>query len=116
MFLNDGSYIAPIERMLSGLSQKQRVNTVNIANAQTPGYIAREMSFSDVLGTNNPFETNMSQQMGGHMQEIDQWTGAPVDMQKELVEMQKNMLYYSMVSRRASTIFTALKTAIAVGR
>jgi flagellar basal body rod protein FlgB len=116
MFLNGDSYIGPTSNILSVISQKQKINSVNIANAQTPGYIARTASFSDMLGENNPFETPLSQKMGGHMQEIDQLSGAPVDLQKELVEMQKNMLYYSMATRRASSIFTALKTAVNVGK
>jgi flagellar basal-body rod protein FlgB len=116
MFLNGDSYIAPISNMLSAISQRQKINSANVANAQTPGYIARSASFSDLLQENNPFETPLSQKMGSHLEEIDQETGAPVDLQKELVEMQKNGLFYSMATRRASTIFTALKTASQVGR
>jgi len=116
MFLNDDSYIAPISNVLSVISQKQKINSANVANAQTPGYIARTASFSDLLQENNPFETPLSQKMGGHMQEIDQLSGAPVDLQQELVDMQKNMLYYSMATRRATSIFTALKTVINVGK
>jgi len=116
MFFNDDSYIKPISNILNVISQKQKITSVNIANAQTPGYIARKASFADMLQANNPFETNLSQKMGGHMQEIDQYSGAPVDLQQELIDMQKSALYYSMATRRASSIFTALKTVTGVGR
>jgi flagellar basal-body rod protein FlgB len=116
MFFNDDSYIKPISNMLGVISQKQKITSVNIANAQTPGYIARKASFSDLLQTNNMFETSLSQRMGGHFREIDQYSGVPVDLQQELIDMQKNTLYYNMATRRASSVFTALKTASGVGR
>jgi flagellar basal-body rod protein FlgB len=116
MFLNDDSYIKPINNILNVISQKQKITSVNIANAQTPGYIARKASFSDLLQTNNLFETSLSQRMGGHFQEMDQYSGAPVDLQQELIDMQKNTLYYSMATRLASSKFTALKTVSGVGR
>ena len=116
MFFNDDSYIKPISNVLNVISQKQKITSVNIANAQTPGYIARKASFADLLQSNNLFETSLSQRMGGHFREIDQYSGAPVDLQQELIDMQKNSLFYSMATRRASSIFTGLKTVSGVGR
>ncbi|MFX8715878.1 hypothetical protein ABTM38_19610, partial [Acinetobacter baumannii] len=81
-----------------------------------PGYTAREVSFADLLKTDNPFETDLSRKMGSKMSEIASSTGQPVDLQKEMIEMQKNSLYYSMVTRRASSIFTSLKAAAQIGR
>ena len=101
---------------LSALSERQRITSANIANAHTPGYTAREVSFSDLLRTDNPFETDLSQKMGSKLSEMNNNTGVPVDIQKELVEMQKNMLFYSVASRRAASIFNSLKAASQVGR
>jgi flagellar basal body rod protein FlgB len=101
---------------LGALSESQRITSANIANAQTPGYTAKGVNFSDLLKTDNPFETDLSRKMGSKVSEVGADTGVPVDLQKELITMQKNMLYYSMVTRRASTIFNSLKSASQVGR
>lgn len=101
---------------LSAISARQKLTSANIANAQTPGYTAREMSFSEVLKADNPFETHLSQSMGSKLSEMNNNTGTPVDLQKELVEMQKNLLFYSMITRRAASVVTSLKSASQVGR
>jgi flagellar basal body rod protein FlgB len=101
---------------LGAISERQRLTSANIANAHTPGYTARSISFADLLKTDNPFETDLSQKIGSKLSEISTDTGTPVDIQKELIDMQKNMLFYSMTTRRASTIFNSLKAASQVGR
>ncbi|WP_373532230.1 flagellar basal body rod protein FlgB [Vampirovibrio sp.] len=101
---------------LTAISAKQKLTSANIANAQTPGYTAREMSFAEVLKTENPFETDLSQRMGSKLSEMNNNSGLPVDLQKELVEMQKNLLFYSMTTRRAASVFNSLKNATQVGR
>jgi len=101
---------------MAAISQRQSLTSANIANAQTPGYTAKSVSFSDLLQADSPFETKLSHQMGSHMSEISTDTGMSVDLQKELIDMQKNLLYYSMVSRRASSIVSNLKAASQVGR
>lgn len=108
--------ISQISLTLRAISDRQKVNSANLSNAQTPGYVARELNFADLLKTDNPFETALSQKMGSRLSEMTSETGVPVDIQKELIEMQKNMLFYSMTTRRASTIFNGLKAASQVGR
>lgn len=100
---------------LKAISERQKLVTNNVANAHTPGYTAKEVSFSDLLNADSPFETRLSQEMGQRMPEATS-TGMPVDLQKEMIQMQKNMLFYGMASRRASTIINTLKTASQIGR
>lgn len=111
-----GSTLKSVTTALHAISERQRIASANLANAHTPGYTAREVSFSDLLKTDNPFEIALSQKMGSKLTEMTSDAGVPVDMQKELIEMQKNMLFYSMTTRRASTIFNTLRTASQVGR
>lgn len=101
---------------MAAIGERQRLTSANIANAHTPGYTARSVNFADLLKVDNPFETQLSQKMGSKLSEMSTDTGTPVDLQKELIDMQKNLLYYSMVTRRASTIFSSLKAASQVGR
>jgi flagellar basal-body rod protein FlgB len=115
MFFTDAS-LQPIMQNFSAISERQRLSSANIANAHTPGYTARSASFSDLLKANNPFETDLSRKMGSKVSEINNNTGLPVDLHKELIEMQKNMLFYTMETRRATTLFTGLKSAAQVGR
>ncbi|MCE3235272.1 MAG: hypothetical protein K0Q50_1452 [Vampirovibrio sp.] len=116
MELLPNNSIDVVLRSMAAISERQRLTSANIANAHTPGYTARSVSFSDLLKADNPFETDMSQKMGSKLTEISTDTGTPVDIQKELIDMQKNLLYYSMATRRASTIFSSLKAASQVGR
>lgn len=115
MYLTD-SYLSPILHTLSAVSERQKLTSANLANAHTPGYTARSASFSDILQGYNPLETELSRKMGSHISEVNYNTGKPVDMQQELIDMQKNLLFYSMASRRATSIFTGLKAAAQVGR
>ena len=116
MGISPDASLRPVLQSLAAISERQKLVSANIANSQTPGYTARHVSFSDLLKTDNPFETALSQRMGSKLSEMSTDTGMPVDMHQELIEMQKNLLYYSMVTRRASSVFSHLKTAAQVGR
>lgn len=115
-FANISTRIDPFRTALNAVSERQRLTSSNIANAHTPGYTAREVSFSDLLKTDSPFETALSQRMGSKFTEMNNNTGMPVDLQKELIEMQKNNLMYMMVTKVTGTYFSNLKTATQVGR
>jgi flagellar basal body rod protein FlgB len=116
MDLMSNSSIDLAVHYLGAISERQKLTSANIANAHTPGYTARSINFADLLKTDNPFETQLSQKMGSKLSEVSTETGVAVDLQKELIDMQKNLLFYSMVTRRASTIFSSMKAASQVGR
>ncbi len=101
---------------MSAIAQRQNLTSANIANAQTPGYTAKSVSFADLLQGSSPFETRLSHKMGSQLSNMSTDSGVSVDLQKELIDLQKNMLFYSMVSRRASSIVTNIKAASQVGR
>ncbi len=109
-----------IDRMVTGLTDEQKVISNNIANSHTPGYVRQEYNFADVLGNlNNPFETDLSRKMGsmkGSSFAQEEGIAKPVDLAREMVEMQKVFLNYSMVTRRASTIFSNIRRATQIGR
>jgi flagellar basal body rod protein FlgB len=110
--------INSISRIISSLSANQKITAHNVANAQTPGYVRQVPSFSDTLGNmNNPFETTLSAKMGSLMpQTLARQTGKPVDLSEEFLLMQKYFLDYSVVTRRASSIFNNLRRASQIGR
>ncbi|MBP3924240.1 hypothetical protein J6E39_03255 [bacterium] len=105
-----------VSLMLDLISQKQRALGSNLANMDTPGYVRRDVEFADYLGTiNNPIETRLSEILGpsGVIEERDY---EEIDPAKELTEMQKNSLFYTMATRRMSNIITEMKTVINVGK
>lgn len=107
-----------IEGIVAGLGSRQKAISNNIANAHTPGYIRQEETFSDVLGRmRNPFETPLSRKMGTSVHTaMVQGSGESVELAREMVDMQKNFLYYSMTTRRMSSIFNNLRKASQIGR
>ena len=102
--------------MLDLISQKQRALGTNVANMDTPGYVRRDIDFSQYLGSmNSPLETKLSTQLGpsGVLEERKR---QEIDIAEELTEMQKNSLLYTMATRRMSNIITEMKTVINVGK
>ncbi len=108
----------PIANVLNAVSNNQKLVSSNISNAQTPGYTAKSTTFSQLLyNQHSPFETKMSKQMGSSLQPLGHMeTGQPVNMKQELLTMQKNMLFYSMTTRRAASVFNMLRTSSQIGR
>ncbi|MBR6126217.1 hypothetical protein IKQ21_00880 [bacterium] len=102
--------------MMDLVSQRQRALGSNVANVDTPGYVRRDIDFSQYLGSmNSPLETKLSTKLGpsGILEEREK---AEIDIAEELAEMQKNSLLYTMATRRMSNIITQMKTVINVGK
>ncbi len=110
--------IDSIGQIIGSLSSQQKVISNNIANWNTPGYVRQEYKFSDVLGNlNNPYETDLSKKMGAMTNaNFTETDGQPVDISKEMVDMQKTYLNYSLVTRRISTVFNNIRRATQIGR
>jgi flagellar basal-body rod protein FlgB len=116
--LNIDATLNPMSAMLRGLGEKQQLIASNLANANTPGYLAKSASFSDIMATlNHPFETRLSAKMGSMLPaEFKYGAEGPVNIQHEFVDMQKNLMHYNMTTRRLSTIFSTIRTATQIGR
>ena len=102
--------------MLDLISQRQRALGSNIANVDTPGYVRRDVDFSQYLGSmNSPIETKLSTALGPSGV-IEDRREEEIDIARELSEIQKNSLMYSMATRRMSNIITQMRTVINVGK
>ena len=102
--------------MMDLISQRQRALGSNIANMDTPGYVRRDIDFSQYLGSmNSPLETKLSTQLGpsGILEDRQR---SEIDVAEEFAEMQKNALLYSMATRRMSNVINQMKTVINVGK
>lgn len=102
--------------MLDLISQRQRALGANVANVDTPGYVRRDIDFSQYLGSmNSPIETKLSTNLGPSGV-IEDRREKEIDIAEELAELQKNSLMYTMATRRMSNIITEMKTVINVGK
>lgn len=102
--------------MLDLISQRQRALGSNVANVDTPGYVRRDIDFSQYLGSmNSPIETKLSNALGPSGV-IEDRRKQEIDIAEELSEIQRNSLMYTMATRRMSNIITQMKTAINVGK
>jgi len=108
----------PIDRtnvMLGLISSRQEALAGNLSNVDTPGYVRRDIDFSQYIHTmNSPLETQLSQKMGpsGVISER-QNKMTPED---ELAMMQKNSILYAMATRRLSSKITEMRTILNVGK
>ncbi len=102
--------------MLDLITQRQVAIGSNLANMDTPGYVRRDIDFSEYLGSmNSPLETKLSEKLGASAV-ISQRTYEEIRPDKELMELQNNAILYTMATRRMSNIITEMKTVINVGK
>ena len=108
----------PIDKsqlILDAISKKQEVMAANVTNANTPGYVRRDVSFNQILATDNsPLETKLIEKIGTNPFFLDE--EGQVDLKQELVEMQKNSMYYAVATRRMTSVITQMRTVTNVGK
>lgn len=101
--------------LLDAISHKQEVIGANLSNINTPGYLRRDVSFSQLLGqATSPLETELSSKLGPSPFMIE--TGGEVKAPQELIELQKNALMYTIATRRVTSAITQLRTVTQVGK
>lgn len=108
--------LTPIEQtksVLDAISKKQEVIAANIANANTPGYLRKNVSFSQLLNAGGPLDTDLSKRIGPNPFIMEE--NGEVDVKQELIQMQKNSMYYAVAARRMSSVITQMKTVTNVG-
>ena len=102
-------------KILNLLSKDQSIITSNITNVDTPNYIRKKSNFEDVIGSiRSPIETELAKKMGPSPLTSEQ--DGKVVLENELMNMQRNFLLYSMVTRRAGSLVTVIKGAAQIGR
>ncbi len=105
-----------VSLMMDLIAQRQRALGSNLANIDTPGYVRRDINFSDYLGSmNSPLETKLSEKLGPSGI-IEEKQHEEIDPANELMQLQENSIFYTMATRRMSNIITEMKTVINVGK
>ncbi|EAR65728.1 flagellar basal-body rod protein B [Bacillus sp. NRRL B-14911] len=125
--------ISTLENSLNQASLKQKVVAQNIANADTPNYKAKDVSFKSVLQSemaiggieakrtdvrHYSFAAEGSGQSGVIINKNTDFNhnGNNVDMDKEMSELAENQIYYNALVERISGKFTSLQNVIRGGR
>ena len=123
--------ITSLEYALDYASQKQKVISNNIANADTPNYKAKSVSFSKMLETemnsspianktdNRHFDfTSKTGTNGVYVNKNVSYNhnGNSVDIDQEMSSLAMNQIYYNAVTDRINGKFQSLQNVIKGGR
>lgn len=97
------------------IAERHKALSSNLANMNTPNYRRKDISFSQYLGGyTDPLETNLARKMGPSPVTV-QTADERIDPAKELSEMQKNSILFTIASRRMNSLITEMKTVINLG-
>ena len=111
-----GDSFGKVNLVMDLISQRQRALSSNVANIDTPGYVRKDINFQQYLGSmNSPLETELSAKLGPSAIIEDREEG-PINPARELTEMQKNSVMYTIATRRMTTLISELRTVLNVGK
>ncbi len=104
-------------KMLSLVSKRQEALSDNIANMHTPGYVRKDVDFSQYLSSDSAsrLENKITEKFG--VSPVTSASGAEgeiISTEDELANMQENYLLYAMAVRNLSSTITEIKTALNV--
>ncbi|AYF42583.1 flagellar basal body rod protein FlgB [Ethanoligenens harbinense] len=109
-------------KAIDALWQRSNVISDNVANADTPGYQQKSVSFEDQLsqaisdGSLSAGELDsVSPQVQVESGTISSSDSNGVDMETQMVELMRNQLQYSYLTRGVSDQLSMLKTAASGG-
>lgn len=125
-----GGTIANLESGLTYATVKQKTIAQNIANADTPNYKAKDVSFKQMLSEATTSGISASKTNEKHIDfQAEQSTpgvysysnlnyrqnGNGVDMDKEQASLAENTIYYNALIERVSSKYTTLQTVLKGG-
>ena len=110
----------PIENMLDWAAKRQQTISANLANVDTPGYKARDISFSEhlqslALTTTSPEHFQPVSQSAMRVYEVGteaKENGNTVDLDHEMTELTKNGLQYIALIQFLNQKIRTLRSAI----
>ncbi len=104
-------------KLMDATALRQRVLSNNLANANTPGYLRKDVEFSSALASALDGGIEKIRQVEPEVVVDDKALvdnrGNSVSIQKELGEMTQNGLLYDFAAEMTSQKFSLLRKAIA---
>ena len=108
--------IDSLHAALRGLSTRQRVIANNLANSETPGYLAGTVSFEDSLRTamrrGEPKTAAVSQGTSANPAFVN---GNNVELDEETVALLETGMRYQLLTQAVSSKYSIIRTAIGRG-
>ena len=112
MQINDPTFMA-LQASLQGLNLRRQAAEDNIANIETPGYLANRVAFEDSLRTaidrGNPALANPAVTRSNAPTRLN---GNNVAIDEEIVGLTETALRHQLVVEAMNTKFRLLRTAI----
>ena len=109
----DDLTIATVHTALRGLSQRQKAIANNIANVETPGFVAQKVSFEDSLRAaitmGAPQAANVAVTPSDHYANVN---GNNVQLDDETMSLVDTGLQYQLMVEAMNAKFGLLRTAI----
>jgi flagellar basal-body rod protein FlgB len=105
-----------IQASLDGLAARQRITATNLANSETPGYIAQNVSFEDSLASaissEQPAGTEITT---GVTSDPENLNGNNVSVDGETLSMVDTGLRYQLATQSMNAKFKLLSSSIRFG-
>jgi len=115
--LGEDHTVSLLSKMMELSTSRQKVIANNLANANTPGYIRRELDFKDELSKlikDGDFES--LKQMDGKLildkENVAGNDGNNVHVSSEMNEMSQNGILFSLTQKALKTKMNIIKSAI----
>lgn len=122
--MNVGNKLFPVvENLLDWTAKRQQAISANLANIDTPGYKAKDVSFSAQmkalsLDVNSPAHLEPTNTSGMSVFEVgtkEKQNGNTVDLDREMTELTKNGLQYVALVQFLNQKLRTLRSAIRDG-
>jgi flagellar basal-body rod protein FlgB len=102
-----------IQTSLDGLAARQRIIAQNLANSETPGYIAQDVNFEDSLrsamATGDPAQASISTQ---NTTDPTTPNGNNVNVDQETIGLVDTGLRYQLATQSMNNEFSILRTSL----
>lgn len=122
--MNVGNKLFPaVENLLDWTAKRQQTISANLANIDTPGYKAKDISFSEqmkalTLEVTSPVHLETEKMNGLGVFEVgtkEKHNGNTVDLDREMTELTKNGLQYVALVQFLNQKIRTLRSAIRDG-
>ena len=120
----DNGLLTKVENLLTWTTRRQEALSANVANQDTPGYIAKDYSFDSELQTLSLASTSgqhiapSENEANIRMYDVDSTVkpnGNSVDLDRELTEINKNGLQYLTLIEYLNQKLRTLRSSITDG-
>jgi flagellar basal-body rod protein FlgB len=106
-----------LSRLLDVAAMRQNVIAQNVANVNTPGFKALEVSFEDALKTAMTSDSgsqalNVKPEVVPSAGGMSRTDGNNVDIDREMARLQKNNIYFQMYSQMMANELAEFRAAI----